>query len=56
MLPDVPRVLKDGGHLIVSGVIDEKETFVSTEMEKRRLQIVESVRDGDWVAIVAKKL
>lgn len=56
MLPDVPRVLKDGGHLIVSGVIDEKETFVSTEMEKRGLQIVESVRDGDWVAIVAKKL
>jgi ribosomal protein L11 methyltransferase len=56
MLPDVPRVLRDGGHLIVSGVIVEKETLVRTEMEKQGLQIVEAVRDGDWVAIVAKKV
>jgi ribosomal protein L11 methyltransferase len=56
MLPDVPRVLKDGGHLIVSGVIQEKEKLVRTEMEKQGLQIVEAVRDGEWVAIVAKKV
>ncbi|MDN4594786.1 50S ribosomal protein L11 methyltransferase [Polycladomyces subterraneus] len=56
MLPDVPRVLKDSGHLIVSGVIQVKEQLVRSEMEKQGLQIVEAIRDGDWVAIVAKKV
>jgi ribosomal protein L11 methyltransferase len=52
---DLPRVLVPGGLFIGSGIIKEKAESVKQALEQIGLQVIETVRQEDWVAIVARK-
>jgi len=40
-----------GGHLILSGILEEREQEMRAAIEKQRLEIVDRRQVGDWVAI-----
>ena len=53
--PVIPNLLKPGGLLIASGIIDDRLDEVLSELEKHGLNILE-VRSGeDWRAVLAVK-
>ena len=53
---EIGRHLKQGGIFITSGIINTKEEEVRAAMEaNKRLEIVETTYQGDWVSITARK-
>ncbi|MCS1350450.1 50S ribosomal protein L11 methyltransferase [Mechercharimyces sp. CAU 1602] len=56
LAPDIPEALLPGGTWIASGIIADKETIVVTAMKGAGLTVLETIRQGDWVAIAAKKM
>lgn len=55
MAPVFPRLLKDRGKLIVSGIIDFKEDEVKEALNDVGLSILTASHDSEWVGIVAEK-
>lgn len=53
-LPDVHRVLKSEGVLILSGIIDEKEDAVQRALLDNHIDVLETHKEQEWVAVVAK--
>ncbi|SFS82397.1 50S ribosomal protein L11 methyltransferase [Marininema halotolerans] len=53
-VPDLPRVLKQGGTFIASGIIQQKEEQVVQALVDAGYQVVERLQEGDWVAIAAR--
>ena len=48
--------MKSGGYFISSGIIDSKEQAVlDAIMENPQLEVIEIVRQGEWVSITARK-
>ncbi|MGI6161163.1 MAG: 50S ribosomal protein L11 methyltransferase [Christensenellales bacterium] len=54
LAPEIPRHLKPGGVFIASGIIKEREGDVMAALEKNRLVAIETLRQGEWVAICAR--
>jgi len=54
LLKDIKKVLAEDGIIIFSGIIKKKYQLMKNEAEKYNLQIVESIIDGDWIAITLK--
>lgn len=53
---EVADFLKPGGVFISSGIIDSKEEEVRAAIERNPgLEVLEVLRDGEWVSIVARK-
>ncbi len=53
---EIGRHLKQGGIFITSGIINTKEEEVRAAMgANKRLEIVETTYQGDWVSITARK-
>ncbi|SFJ09309.1 50S ribosomal protein L11 methyltransferase [Thermoflavimicrobium dichotomicum] len=52
---DLPRVLVPGGIFVGSGIIKEKSGLVLSALNDTGLQVLETIHQEDWVAIVAKK-
>jgi len=52
---DLIARLAPGGTLIASGIIDTRETDVSSALQQRGLTQLEIRREGEWVAIVLRK-
>ena len=55
LLPDVPRLLAPGGDFLASGVIDSREADVADGIRRAGLTLVETLRDGGWVAFRARR-
>lgn len=54
--PVVSRFMKTGSYLIYSGILKFKEEEVRKALEAApELSIIDTVYDGDWVAILARK-
>lgn len=53
--PVIPKMLKAGGSLIASGIIDDRLDEVAEALESAGLSIIETVADEDWRAILAVK-
>lgn len=51
---DVPHSLKEGGHLIASGIISERLDEVKQALVRSGLTVIEVLEKEDWVAIIAK--
>jgi len=56
LLPTMVGKLKSGGHILVSGIISEKQQVVLEAMNETWLLPVEVRQESGWVAITAKKL
>ena len=55
LTPVVPQFLKDGGTYILSGIIEDKEEDVKEALLRGGFSIEEVSRQGEWVAITARK-
>lgn len=52
---DLPKVLKDSGLFIASGIIEERKDLVLQSLKENRLEIIDIICQEGWVAITAKK-
>ena len=53
---EVPVHLKPGGVFISSGIIDKKEKAVTDAiLANDAFELLETVRQGEWVSITARK-
>lgn len=55
LTPHITGCLKPGGYYITSGIIDFKEKEVSEALRKAGLILVETMHQGEWVSITARK-
>jgi ribosomal protein L11 methyltransferase len=55
LLDEVDGVLKPGGFFICSGIIEAYERKVILKMTAKGLDLLESRKEGDWVALVGQK-
>ena len=56
LAPSIPKNLKQGGTLILSGIINEKKSRVIEVYEAQGLTLRESVNKGEWNALAFKSL
>lgn len=54
LVPDVSRVLQREGVFLASGIIRQKEEIVQDALSQHGFRVVETIRDGDWVALAAR--
>ncbi len=47
--------VRTGGWLVGSGILLEQEAEVAAALERAGLRVVESLHEGDWIAIVAQQ-
>lgn len=52
LLNDITKVVKDGGKIIFSGIIDEKYELLKNEVEKSGFVVVETKADKEWRAML----
>lgn len=55
LTPVIVKQLKPGGIYITSGIIDEKEGTVVDAVKAAGLEMLEITRQGEWVAVTARK-
>ena len=55
MSPDIGGYIKDGGLLVVSGIIDERETEVRLALENSGFECVRFLHDKGWCAILCRR-
>ena len=55
LTPVIVNQMKPGGIYITSGIIAEKEDFVTDVIKKAGLELLEVTRDGEWVSVTARK-
>ncbi len=55
LAPSIPKNLKQGGTLILSGIIDSKLAQVVAVYEGLGLRLVEQKKKGEWYALAFKK-
>ncbi len=55
MIDDSYQLLNDGGMLITSGIIVEKESMIVEHLEQVGYRILEIIRESGWIAIAAVK-
>lgn len=53
--PPLIEPLAAGGHLIMSGIIQERAQMVIDAAQRHGLTLIEQLQEGDWVALVAQK-
>ena len=57
MMPGLSDYLKDGGLLILSGIIREKEELIKEAIaENPELEYIRTEYDGEWAAVYVKKV
>ncbi len=55
MAPFFPDFLKEGGILIASGILDQKEAEVRMALETAGLSVLDVTAQGEWVGITARR-
>ncbi len=54
LAPAVPAHLKEGGRVILSGILKDRKEKVANGFEKAGLKVVEEREMGEWVSLVLK--
>ena len=54
ILPNLKRIIKEGGHLVLSGILSEKESFMNDSIKQNNLKILERNQKNDWISILLK--
>lgn len=55
MAGDFPRVLRRGGHLVVSGILAEKADAVAAALEDAGLDLQERLEETGWAALILRQ-
>ena len=56
MIPQTPNLLKKEGHLVLSGIIDDQVKGIKQQLSSYGYEIEESLRLGEWHALIAKRV
>jgi len=56
LLPDLPDYMKDGGRVILSGIIGDRVDEIRAAVKARGLSVVREECERDWFAILAEKV
>ncbi|MEI0580433.1 50S ribosomal protein L11 methyltransferase [Brachyspira pilosicoli] len=54
ILPNLKKILKENGHLILSGILAEKENFMNEAIKQNDLKILERKQKNDWISILLR--
>lgn len=54
ILPNLKKILKEKGHLILSGILSKKESFMNDSIKQNNLKILERNQKNDWISILLK--
>lgn len=54
IMGDLKNIMKSGGEMVLSGILDEKKQVVLDSIEKHNLKIVEIMTQDQWVAFVVE--
>ena len=54
ILPNLKKILKENGHLILSGILAEKESFMNEAIKENKLEILDRKQKNDWVSFLLK--
>ena len=54
MIPQVPKYLKSGGYLILSGIMENEVYKVKTELVKNNFDCLKTRQSSEWFAILAR--
>ena len=52
ILPDLKKILKENGHLILSGILAEKESFMNEAIKQNNLTILNRKQKNDWISLL----
>lgn len=55
LVDDIDSVIKSGGYFIASGIILQRLDSVLDKIQSSGLEVVETVKKGEWAVIVARK-
>ena len=51
---DLKNIMKDGGYMVLSGILDEKKQVVLEAIEKHGLKLIEEAHQDIWTGLVVK--
>ena len=54
MIPQAPKYLKSGGHLILSGIMENEIYKVKTELISNKFECLKTRQHNEWFAILAR--
>lgn len=54
ILPDLKKILKDNGDLILSGILAEKESFMNEAIKQNNLTILNRKQKNDWISLLLR--
>ena len=54
ILPNLKKILKENGHLILSGILAEKESFMNEAIKQNNLKILDRKQKNDWISILLR--
>jgi len=55
IMVDLKNIMKDGGYMVLSGILDEKKQVVLESIEKHGLKLIEEAHQDIWVGLTVKK-
>lgn len=55
LIPQALPLLRQSGHLILSGIIADKVDLIKSTLRQYHLQVVTTLNEGDWFALVAAR-
>lgn len=56
IMGDLKALMKPKGYMVLSGILDEKKPVVLEAVEKNGLQVLEILKQDQWVAIVVQNI
>lgn len=56
LLPEVAKILKKGGYIFGSGIVDSRWPGVEKKLMETGFEIEKLLQDTDWIGVIAKKL
>jgi len=54
IMGDLKNIMKDGGYMVLSGILDEKKQVVLEAIEKHGLKLIEEAHQDIWTGLVVK--
>ncbi|WP_157159804.1 50S ribosomal protein L11 methyltransferase [Brachyspira pilosicoli] len=54
ILPNLKKILKENGHLILSGILAEKESFMNEAIKQNNLTILNRKQKNDWISLLLR--
>lgn len=54
LAPSIPKNLKEGGTLVLSGIIESRLGMVTEAFTAEKLTLIETTREGEWYALAFK--